>query len=87
MPHAQSIASQVDCGKDQRSMNPRKDILLRAAYDLLMRSDQPGYIQEAQSILVRYDDADCDGRCLMSDIAIELDIDDGTKPIPLRHDE
>jgi hypothetical protein len=65
----------------------RKDILLRAAYDLLMRSDEPGYVQEAQAILVRYDDADCDGHCLMNDIAIELDIDDGTKPIPLGYDD
>ena len=67
-------------------METRKDILLRAAYDLLKRSNQPGYVEEAQSILVRYDDADCDGHCLMNDIAIELDIEDGTKPIPLRHD-
>lgn len=65
----------------------RKEILLRAAYDLLMRSSAPGFIQDAQEILVRYDNADCDGYCLMNDIAIELDIDDGTKPIPLGYDD
>lgn len=65
----------------------RQEVLLRAAYDLLKRSDQPGYIEEAQNILVRYDDADCDGHCLMNDIAIELDIEDGTKPIPLGYDD
>jgi hypothetical protein len=64
----------------------RKDILLRAAYDLLKRSTEPGYVQDATEILVRYDDADCDGHCLMEDIAIELDIEDGTKPIPLQGD-
>ncbi len=64
-------------------MESRKDILLRAAYDLLKRSAQPGYVEEAQSILVRYDEANCDGHCLMNDIAIELDIEDDTKPIPL----
>ena len=61
----------------------RKEVLLRAAYDLLKRSDAPGYVQETLGILTRYDDANCDGYCLMNDIAIELDIDDGTKPIPL----
>jgi hypothetical protein len=61
----------------------RKDVLLRAAYDLLMRSDQTGFVQEAKSILVRYDDADCDGNCLMDDIATELDLEEGTKPLKL----
>ncbi len=64
----------------------RKDILLRAAYDLLKRSTEPGYVQDATEILVHYDDADCDGHCLMEDIAIELDIENGTKPIPLQGD-
>ena len=67
-------------------MTDRKEILLRAAYDLLKRSAKPGYVQDAQGILVRYDDADCDGHCLMNDIAAELGIEDGTKPIPLQGD-
>lgn len=64
----------------------RKDILLRAAYDLLKRSTEDHYVREATAIEVRYDEADCDGYCLMADIASELDLEDGehTEPIPLR---
>jgi hypothetical protein len=65
----------------------RKDVLLRAAYDLLQRSSEDHYIREATGIVVRYDEANCDGYCLRDDIAQELGIEDGTKPIPLGSDE
>lgn len=65
----------------------RKEILLRAAYDLLKRSTEGSYVEEATSILVRYDDANCDGYCLMEDIADELDIFTDTDPIPLGPEE
>jgi hypothetical protein len=61
----------------------RKSVLLRAAYDLLKRADAGHFVEEATCILVRYDEADCDGHCLMEDIAHELELEDGTKPIPL----
>jgi hypothetical protein len=61
----------------------RKEILLRAAYDLLKRASQDHYVREATSIVTRFDDANCDGYCLMEDIAAELDLDDDTQPIPL----
>jgi hypothetical protein len=61
----------------------RKKILLRAAYDLLKRSTQGYYVREATSILTRFDGADCDGQCLMSDIATELGLEEDTEPIPL----
>ena len=61
----------------------RKNILLRAAYDLIKRSTQNHYVEEAASILVCYDGANCDGSCLMDDIKIELDLPDRTQPIPL----
>ena len=61
----------------------RKDILLRAAYDLIKRSNEGPYVQEAVGILTRYDDANCDGYCLMADIQNELDLDDDEQPIPL----
>jgi len=61
----------------------RKDVLLRAAYDLLKRSTQDHYVKEATSILTRLDDANCDGYCLMEDIAIELGLEDDAEPIPL----
>ena len=64
-------------------MKDRKEILLRAAYDLLKRSTRDHYVREATSILTRYYDADCDGYCLMEDIAMELGLDDNTEPIPL----
>lgn len=65
----------------------RKEILLRAAYDLLKRSTEGSYVEEATSILVRYDDANCDGYCLMEDIADEIGIDSDTDPIPLGPEE
>ncbi len=64
-------------------MIDRKEILLRAAYDLLKRSTEHNFVQEATSILTHYDDADCDGYCLMEDIATELGLDDDTAPISL----
>ena len=64
-------------------MTSRKDVLLRAAYDLLKRSTQTGYVEEATGILVRFDEANCDGHCLMDDIATELGLDDDTDPLPL----
>lgn len=64
----------------------RKDILLRAAYDLLKKAEQSRYVEQATSITVRYDDANCDGFCLMEDIMFALELEDGTKPIPLEED-
>ena len=61
----------------------RKDVLLRAAYDLLKRNAESPYVESAGSTCAFYDDANCDGHCLMEDIMFELDLDDGTKPIPL----
>lgn len=61
----------------------RKDILLRAAYDLLKRASQDHFVREATSIQTRFDDANCDGYCLMEDIAAELGLDNDEQPIPL----
>ncbi len=72
---------------NQPDNQSRKDVLLRAAYDLLKSSTKDYYVREATSIQVRYDDADCDGYCLMEDIMFELDLEDGTKPIPLEGNE
>jgi len=59
------------------SMKPtRKEVLLRAAYDLLQKADRSHYVGSVTEILVRYDDAECDGSCLMTDIATELGIKD-----------
>ena len=75
-----SVAANQSNMKDQNTT--RRDMLLRAAYDLLKRSTHDYYVREATEIKVRYDDANCDGYCLMEDIASELCID-GEEPIPL----
>jgi len=48
----------------------RKDVLLKAAYDLLEKCDY------ALDETVTYDGTECDGHCLLVDIAIELEIED-----------
>ena len=55
-------------------MEDRKTILLRAAYDLLKQGHDSHYVISALETIVHYDDADCDGFCLMHDIADELGI-------------
>jgi len=61
----------------------RKDILLRAAFDLLKRNAEGPYVKSAEETLVFYDGTNCDGHCLMNDIADSLEIDEDTKPFPL----
>ena len=56
-------------------VSDRKTVLLKAAYDLLKKCDEGPYVKNALATVVHYDDADCDGVCLMEDIAIELGID------------
>lgn len=55
----------------------RKVVLLKAAYDLLKKCGEGPYVKNAYEVTVFYDDADCDGYCLMEDIAIELDLEQG----------
>lgn len=61
----------------------RKKVLLRAAYDLLKRADEDHYVEQATCILVFYDEANCDGHCLMEEIAMELGLEENEAPIPL----
>lgn len=62
----------------------RKDILLRAAYDLIIRNDGFYHVKSAGETLIHYDDSDCDGLCLAVDIANELGLDLNEQPIPLQ---
>jgi hypothetical protein len=64
----------------------RKDVLLRAAYDLLTRN-RVRYIEPAKDTPVFYNGCDYDGHFLREDIAIELDLEDNTNPLPLLADE
>jgi hypothetical protein len=54
----------------------RYETLLKAAYELLKKQEKSGYTLDLLSETVFYDEADCDGYCLMEDIAIELDLED-----------
>ena len=56
-------------------MTDRKIILLKACYDLLNKCDEGPYVQNALEVTVFYDEADCDGNCLMDDIAHELGLE------------
>lgn len=50
----------------------RKDTLLRACLSLLEKQDDSNFTLDLLSETVRYDDADCDGYCLMDDIRAVL---------------
>jgi hypothetical protein len=58
-----------------RAASDRKSVLLKAAYDLLAKQRDSGYVLNLLQETAFYDDADCDGYCLMEEIADELGID------------
>ena len=53
----------------------RKDTLLKATHELLSKQDKSAFILDLLTETVHYDDADCDGYCLMNDIEIDLDLE------------
>ena len=61
----------------------RKDILLRAAYDILKRCTEGPYVVSPSEVCARWDDANCSGDCLMDEIADLLGLDFNEPPIPL----
>lgn len=61
----------------------RSRVLLRAAYDLLVRNNSGPYVQSAADTVVHYDEANCDGLCLREDILIHLGLEADTQPVPL----
>ena len=54
----------------------RKEVLLRACYDMLKKIGDSVYALSPFETTVFYDEADCDGHCLMDDIRIELNIEE-----------
>jgi hypothetical protein len=56
----------------------RKEILLVAAYDILKKCDESRITISPMETTVFYDGTDCDGHCLMADIAAELGIKEET---------
>ncbi len=57
----------------------RKEILLRATYDMLKKIKDAPYVESPFEITVFYDDAECDGQCLMDDIEAELNFPDDSE--------
>lgn len=69
------------------SKENRKDVLLRAAFDLLKRCSDSYYVLSVNEACAQYDGVPCDGCCLITDIADELGIDEETEPYPLVEDD
>ena len=57
----------------RHKMEDRKITLLKACRDLLMKQKEAHYVLNLLSETVFYDDADCDGGCLLEDIEVELE--------------
>jgi len=53
-------------------MEDRKTILLKACLDMLILQAESPYTLNVFEQTVHYDEADCDGLCLMQDIKMEL---------------
>lgn len=51
----------------------RADVLLRACYEILKKCNQGPYVKDAMEQTAFYDDAECDGLCLMDDIQAYFD--------------
>ena len=54
----------------------RKEVLLRACYDLLMKQVESGYVLNLLNETIHYDDIDVDGNCLLEDIRDELELEE-----------
>lgn len=57
-------------------MEDRKVTLLKACRDLLKKQEKSHYVLDLLSETVFYDEAECDGNCLLEDIEIELGIEE-----------
>lgn len=55
----------------------RLKVLLKATYKLLKKQDDSRYVLNLLEESVFYDEAECDGYCLMEDIASELMLEEG----------
>lgn len=58
--------------KELKRKKDRKDILLKAAYDILKKYDQGVRVKNAMEVPVTYDGFEGDGFSLMNDIGYEL---------------
>ena len=53
-------------------MEDRKVTLLKACMELLRKQKHSSYVLDLLTETVFYDEANCDGNCLLDDIEIEL---------------
>lgn len=71
----------------ERINEDRKDILLRAAYDILKRCAEGPHVVSPSEVCARWDDANCSGDCLMEEIACLLELGVDEMPIPIEDDD
>ena len=60
-------------GKEKQRELDRAKTLLKATWELLNKQENSGYVLNLLSETVNYDDAECDGNCLMEDISAWFD--------------
>lgn len=80
-PKSSRKRPKVKAGAELRHLLASRDVLLRAAYDLLKKAEDAFYVQDPLEVTVFYHDAICDGSCLKDDIANELGLEDGAEPL------
>lgn len=56
------------CGEQKLQELDRAKTLLKATWELLNKQENSGYVLNLLSETVNYDNAECDGNCLMGDI-------------------
>lgn len=56
------------CGEQKLQELDRVKTLLKATWELLNKQENSGYVLNLLSETVNYDNAECDGNCLMGDI-------------------
>jgi hypothetical protein len=73
-PRKLKLSGKMVVIKMDQELPDRKTTLLKAAYDLLMKQEESSITLNLLEETVHYDEADCDGSCLMDDIASELNL-------------
>lgn len=59
---------------NEKSNTSREQVLLKAAYDILKKCNEGSYVKDVLRETAFYDETDCDGYCLATDIAELLGI-------------
>lgn len=57
-------------------MEDRKVTLLKACLELLQRQEDSYVVLDILEEMIRYDESDCDGYCLIEDIKMELSMEE-----------